>query len=428
MLKERIRKFLKTDLFKTSFWNGVATVIKMAAGLVTNKIIAMYLGPGGIAVIGQFRNFTTMVMNLSTLGINTAVTKYLAQSKENKLGRNRILSSGLYITLMGTIITSLIIFFNRDEFNRSILRTGDYSSIIIILSLTLILFTLNNFFIGVFNGFKKFKIIILRNILGSLLSLGVAIFLVIKFGLYGALLGVILSQTIIFLVLLGVISKAAWFSYRGLFNNFHFGTVKKFSNYTLMALVSTIFVTYIQLKIRTYIFDNLSTNDAGYWEAMIRISRYYLMVFTATLSLYYLPRFSEINSNVELRKEVLRGFKFLSPLLLLSSIVIIVCKKYVVQILYTDEFYLMLPLFKYQLIGDVLRILSWLLSFNLLAKTKTFYYVFSEIVFGLLFYFLTIFFVQNNNLVGTTYAYALKNLLYLLVMIVLFFKIFKVKK
>jgi len=45
LIKNKFSNFSKTDLFKTSFWNGIATIIRMAAGLVSNKIVAVYLGP-----------------------------------------------------------------------------------------------------------------------------------------------------------------------------------------------------------------------------------------------------------------------------------------------------------------------------------------------------------------------------------------------
>lgn len=421
----KLKRFLKTDLFKTSFWNGVATVFKMGAGLITNKIIAVYLGPGGIAIMGQFRNFTEMVMSFSLLGVNTGVTKYIAESRDDIDTRNKYLSTGFYITLVGTIIAGLVVFFGRGYFGRNILHTEEYSSIFIVFSLTLILFSLNSFFIGVFNGFKQFKIIIARNILGSLLSLIMALVLVIEFGLYGALLGVILSQSLIFFVLTGVLLRSDWFSFKTFFKNFNFKKIIKFSNFTIMALVTSIFVTYIQLLIRNYIINNLSANEAGFWEGMIRISNIFAMVFTTTLSLYYLPRFSEIKSYGELKVEIFKGYKFIIPLLLISGATMFFLRKFVVELLYSKEFYPMIPLFLFQIIGDILKISSWLLSYNLLAKAKTLFFVLTEITFGISLYGFTLFFVNTFGVIGTTYAYALNYFIYLIIMVLMFRKLFR---
>lgn len=47
----------------------------------------------------------------------------------------------------------------------------------------------------------------------------------------------------------------------------------------------------------------------------------------------------------------------------------------------------MIELFKWQLIGDVIKIASWLLSYTLLAKAKTKYFVATEVIFSITFIF-----------------------------------------
>lgn len=425
MVRFKFKTFFKTDLFRTAIWNGIATVIKLMTGLVTNKIIAIYLGPSGIALLGQFNNFTSMVMSFATLGVNTGITKYIAELKEEVDKRNRILSTGFYLTLIGTFISSLVVFFGRKYFSDSILHTRQYVSIFIIFSSTLLLFTLNSLFIAVLNGFKEFKIIIVRNILGSLISLAMAVLLVMRFGLFGALLGIILSQTLIFFVLIGAVMKSSWLTRESFLRYFDLKAILKLSNFTLMTFVSAIFVTYIQLRIRNHIISNVSVTDAGYWEGIMRISNIYLMVITTTLSLYYLPRLSEIKNNAELKVEILKGCAFIIPLTLSACVIMYILKIFIIRILYTDSFMPMLPLFKYQLLGDLLKITSWLFAYNLLAKAMTKTLIITEILFGTLYYFLTIFFVQRFGIVGTTYAYALNYFIYLIAMVIIFLKVLK---
>jgi polysaccharide transporter, PST family len=421
MIRERIKKFTKTDLFKTSIWNGIATVLKLMISIVTNKIVAIFLGPGGIALLGQFGNFVSMVTSFSSLGVNTGVTKYISEFKDDYEQRNKFLSTSFYITVIGTLIASLVVYFGRNYFSDFVFHTHKYVSIIVVLAITLILFTLNAFFIAVFNGFKQFKIIIARNILGSLISLAMAVLLVIRYGLYGALLGVIFSQTLVFFVLLGAILKAKWFSREELFlRYFDLKTILKLSNFTLMTLVSTFFSNYIQLRIRNYVIVNVSVTDAGYWEALTRISGIYLMVITSTMSLYYLPRLSEIKENIELRAEIIKGYKFLLPLTIFACLGIFIFKRLIVNILFTSAFLPMLPLFRFQLIGDILRISSWLLAYNFLAKAMTKIYIISEIVFGISLYFSTIFCVHRFGIIGVTYAYAFVYFCYMISMYFIF--------
>jgi PST family polysaccharide transporter len=252
-----------------------------------------------------------------------------------------------------------------------------------------------------------------------------AILLVIKFGLIGALVGIILSQTLIFFVLFGAIVRSDWFNRKNFLNYFDLKTVLKLSNFTVMTFTSAIFVTYIQLRVRNYIITNISVANAGYWEAITRMSNIYLMIITTTLGLYYLPRLSEIKNNSELKTEIIKGYKFLLPMTVLTCLGIFIFKELIVRVLYAKAFLPMLPLFKFQLMGDILKVSSWLLAYNMLAKAMTFIYIITEIVFGLFLYFSTIFFLQRYGIVGTTYAYALTYFFYMICMGFIFIRRFK---
>ncbi len=56
-------------------------------------------------------------------------------------------------------------------------------------------------------------------------------------------------------------------------------------------------------------------------------------------------------------------------------------KKEIINILFSPQFLPMLYLFKYQLIGDVLKIGSWLLAYLMLAKAMTKFIYFDRNIF-----------------------------------------------
>ena len=61
-----------------------------------------------------------------------------------------------------------------------------------------------------------------------------------------------------------------------------------------MAITSALTVPVSHMIVRNYIGENLSWDDAGYWQGIWYISTMYLMVITTSLSVYYLPKLSEI--------------------------------------------------------------------------------------------------------------------------------------
>lgn len=423
----KFNDFKRTDLFKTSFWNGIATIIKMAASLISNKIIAIYLGPSGVALLGQFNNFSLMASTIASLGLNNGITKYVSEHKENNGKIEQILSTSLKTILLSTFLTSVIIFIGADYFCNRILLSSEYTYIFYIFAFSLFLFTLNIYLISILNGYKEFRKIIFVNITSSLVSLVLTVFLVIKYGIYGAFMGIILCASLICFITFSFVYKSKWFKMSNFMSSFSFSAFQKLSKYTLMAFVSLFAVTYIQLLIRTYIIDNLSINEAGYWQSMTGISNMYLSLITSTLGIYYLPRLSEIVRDIELRNEIFTGYKFLLPLTILSTVIMFLFRGIIIDLLFAPSFRPMEELFLFQLMGDVFKIAGWLLALIMVAKAMVKAYIITELAFGVLFFCLTIIFLKQFGVIGTTYAYCLTYFIYFICMVIIFRKILILK-
>jgi PST family polysaccharide transporter len=191
-----------------------------------------------------------------------------------------------------------------------------------------------------------------------------------------------------------------------------------------MAITSVFANDFIQLQVRSYIINNISIQDAGYWQGITKISTLYLTFLTSTLAIYYLPRFSEIKRNDELRKEVKKGFMYLLPLTILPTILLYVFRSFIVNMLFAKSFLPMVTLFPMQLLGNIFRVLSWLFGFIIVAKAMTRTFIIMELVSGSSFYLLSRLFVNRYGVVGATYSYALSNLIYLVIMVLIVRHIF----
>ena len=202
-------------------------------------------------------------------------------------------------------------------------------------------------------------------------------------------------------------------------------SLSKLSRYSLMAITSALTVPVSHLIIRNYIGENLGWDSAGYWQGIWYISTMYLMIITTSLSIYYLPKLSEIQDNSELKKEIYSGYKIIMPIVIVMSVAIFLLKEYIILIAFSDKFMPMMELFAWQLIGDVIKIASWLLGFITLAKAMTKIFIYTEIGFSVLFVILSIYFINTFRLIGITYAFSLNYFLYLIMMIIIFRKRFE---
>lgn len=410
-------------LIKTSILTAILTMIKLISSFVINKIIAMYVGPSGLAIIGNMQNIISSLLVLSNGAITDGIVKYTAeyQTIEQK---QKIFSSSIVISLICSLIISIFLFGFSDYLSELILKDIQYSSVFIIFGATIFLFALNMVLISILNGQKEIKKYVLVNIAGSIFSLVFTSILIMQLNLMGALYAMVLNQSVMFFVTLAFVLKSSWFKLEYFLKGLDKESLSKLSKYSLMAITSALTVPVSHLIVRNYIGENLSWDDAGYWQGIWYISTMYLMLVTTTLSVYYLPRLSEIQDNAELKKEIFNGYKIIMPIVIVMSLVIFLLKEYIILIAFSDKFMPMMELFAWQLVGDVIKIASWLIGYIMIAKAMTKVFIYTELGFSILFVLLSIFLVNTFGLVGLTYAFALNYTVYLLLMIYLFYRRF----
>jgi PST family polysaccharide transporter len=194
--------------------------------------------------------------------------------------------------------------------------------------------------------------------------------------------------------------------------------------YGVMVIVSSIMLPLVQLLIRNYLGNKLSWSDVGIWQGLTKISDAYLVFFTSILSVYYLPKFASLYDGQQIKNEIIKGFKFFIPIHLLIIIGIYLLRDKIILILYSKDFLKIGPILIYQLIGDVFKVGSWLIGYLMWAKKMTKLLISTEIIFGLTYLLLTIFFVQLYGIAGTSIAFMVNYVVYFIsVYYLIYFKI-----
>lgn len=404
-------------LVKTSILSFIATAIKMLAGLVINKAVAVYIGPAGLALVGQFQNFSQLVMTAAQGAITSGVTKYAAEYGKDSERIPILFSTASKISLVSSVIVGAGIVLFSSYASEYFLKSEDYTYVFVIFGFTIVLFVINNLLLSILNGLKEIKTWVMINIIQSIYSLIFTTLLIVYLGLDGALLALVTNQSVIFLIVLWMLRKHQVIKLENFKSTFDTAEGKKLGAFALMAITSAATVPVSHLIIRNYIGEALSWDDAGYWQAIWYISTMYLMVVTTTLSIYYLPKLSEITDKAELRKELLHGYKIIMPIVIVMSVTIFLLKDFIIWLLFTEDFAPMRELFLWQLVGDVLKLAAWLIAYLMLAKAMTKTFITTEIAFSLSFVLLSIWFVDQYGLVGMSYSFAVNYGLYFIVMI-----------
>ncbi|WP_340609348.1 O-antigen translocase [Xenorhabdus bharatensis] len=404
-------------LIKTSILSLIATFFKMLSGLVINKAISVYIGPAGLAIIGQFQSFSQVVLIAAQGAINSGVVKYTAEYGEKSHKLPILFSTAGKISLASSIIVGITLISFSTIFSEKILANPQFKFIFIIFGLTIILFVLNGLLLSILNGLKEIRDYIKINITQSIYALIFTSILVISFGLNGALIALTTNQSVILIITLFLLRKHPLIKWKYFIGGFNKTIAKKLMAYSAMAITSAIMVPLSHLIIRNYLGSTVGWNQAGYWQGIFYISSTYLIVITTALSTYYLPRLSEIDNNSELIREIKNGYKLIIPIAIGCALLIFSLRDQIIELLFTNDFIEMRSLFLWQLIGDIFKIASWLLSYIMLAKAMTKIFIFTEIIFGILFLIASYYLVDKYGLIGMSYAYFMQYFMYFLCMV-----------
>lgn len=410
-------------LIKTSLLNAIAVLVKLLTLLSLNKILAVYVGPSGYAALGQFQNAMQMITTFASGAINTGVTKYTAEYAGDEAKQFTVWRTAGSIAAIGTLLTSLIIFLLSERLSIWFLQDEKYSSVFVWFAVTLIMLTFNTLLLAILNGKKDIARYVLANIAGSFFSLAVTSVMAIQLGLFGALLALAIYQSLTLFVTLYLCLKTPWFSFSNIIGRIDKEVALNLSKYTAMALTSAVCVPISHIFIRDHLGTTFGWDAAGYWEAMWRLSSAYLMMVTMTLSVYYLPKLSELKTSASITNEVVQGYKIIVPVAILAGLCVYALRDFIIVTLFSSDFMPMRDLFAWQLIGDSLKIASWILGYILTARALWKTYMLTEIFFSISFYLLVVG-LEQFGIESSTIAYAINYALHLVAM----FVILKLKK
>ena len=412
-------------LIKTSLLNAIAVVIKLITMLGINKILAVYVGPAGYAALGQFQNAVQMITTFGSGAINTGVTKYTAEYFADEAQQRKLWQTAGTIALTGSVITGALVALFNQPLATWFLKDAQYGSVFIWLGLTLVFFVFNTLLLAILNGKKEISRYVIVNITGSVFSLAVSAVMIVQWGLYGALLTLAINQSLVFFVTLVLCYRTSWFRLKYLVGGIDKQAAINLGKYTAMALTSAATVPVSHMLVRNHLGETLGWEAAGYWEAMWRLSAAYLMFVTTTLGVYYLPRLSELKDPQAIKNEIIQGYKIILPVAAACGGVIYLLRDFIIRVLFTQEFTPMRDLFAWQMLGDTLKIGSWILAYLMLGQAMVKIFIITEILFGFGFFAWTWVLTDYFRLQAAVVAHAVNYFIYWILMTALMSKIFK---
>lgn len=113
------------SLAKASLWTAVSTLVKIGAGLLVVKLLAVSFGPAGVGQAGNFRQMITVLGVLAGAGIFNGVTKLVAQHHDNPAQLRTVVGTSSAMVLGFSTLLALVFLLAAAPISRdcSVIRT-----------------------------------------------------------------------------------------------------------------------------------------------------------------------------------------------------------------------------------------------------------------------------------------------------------------
>lgn len=377
-----------------------------------------------MALMGSFRNFALMIKSIATLGISNSIVKLFVENKEDKQELSVIYSTFFWLFLILSGILALLILLFASPISNFLFYTNTYSNPIRFFGLLLPFMVINTFWLAIYNGLEKYKSIVIIQIISNVLIFGMTALLIWKNNISGGLFSVAVGEILmVFVTFLFVRKDSDYFKFdlHKIMSKKYIDVIRKFS---VMALLSAVIVPLTLLFVRNEIVKNYSIHEAGIWDAVNRLSSFYMMFFSSGLSLYYMPKLASIHTEREFIAELKSYFKIFVPLFLSMLIVIYFAKSIILKVAFTQEFASINELLIWQLAGDFIKIITLAFGFQIVVKTMMKRYFIGEIAFNLSYFLLSVYLMKKCSVEGVIQAYFYANLVCLVLVLFMFRKLF----
>jgi hypothetical protein len=191
--------------------------------------------------------------------------------------------------------------------------------------------------------------------------------------------------------------------------------IKYFFSISTIALLVGFSGSGTLLLVRFKLTSFYGVVGAGIFDAAWTLSAMYLVIFLGSFGTYFLPKLSALTDNTEFSIEVdkLMHLSLLVSVFLIAPVIYL--KPILFKLLYSNEFYESLQIFRWMLIGDYFKITAWALSVPMLARAYMKPYFILSISWNIIFmsaaYLLTLW-SKKIEFIGL--AYLITQILYVL--------------
>lgn len=395
-------------LIKNTGFMMVAKVAQFAAGLITTKLNAIFLGVSGVGIINQLNFLTQKISEFTTLSMAEAVVKQIAENKNEK-NANEIISSAfksyiILVTSFSVISILLLLLFSR-VLSNYIFGNEDLLSYFFIAVFTFPLLIIGSIPFAILKGFRDIKLISQIRIGIILMNLIFAVPLIYFYRLEGAVVYVPISYFVDmlfhFIIAQKLYFKELGITIKTIFKaSFRSDFVKELFHFSGFGITVGAYGIFSEFICRSIVVSHLGVNQIGLYSPIIMWASVITGFLLPALSTYLYPRFCELKEKSEitsLLNDALRlGSFVILPLILIG----IPFRELIILWFYTKEFIASAKFLPYHFLGLLFYVWFYVFTQAMTPTGRIKQHGFFQILYFSLDILVTYYFVNKYGLYG----------------------------
>ncbi len=387
------------------------TALKFGAGLGLLKILALSLGPSGLASFGQVQSSFILLSGIAALFGSNGLTSLIASSAGDARRQAKIVGTSLVLTAAVIASTCLALPVLNLFFGARLFGVQLPAWLVALIGLGIVTQATSLMLIAIFTGHGAMKAYGILTSIGPVTLLLLSLVLAPLAGLEGAAASLALSAVITSLMTIEVSRRKLGIDWRSLGWDTHLACI--FLRFAALGLVSLIATPLSQIVIRQMLSHRMSIDVAGTWHAAMRLSEALLAPIVTLLTIYLLPRQAAADAATAHRTAWRTAFCLL-PVTIASAALLLAMRHQIVLMLFSSQFLGMTHYLNIQLAGDIVRVTGWVFAYTLLSRGFALRLAALEALHAVLWPLSTAWWAGTGDVAAASKGYLLSNLVYMI--------------
>lgn len=400
------------QIFRTSAIMGSASVINILISIIKIKVVALLLGPAGIGLIGLYQSIVGIASTLASCGMATSGVRQLAASVGEQetldIVRRALWLGSLILGLIGMILLWQL----RESVSQWVFGDIIHTEKVGWLGLGVLFTLIAGSQTALLQGLRRIGDLARVNIISASIAAMVGLLAIYLLREDGVLWFVLSAPATSILVAWHYASRlpCPQTAYEWQAIHQQWLTMLKLG---LPLMATGLLALVTQLIVRSIVVRKLGLEASGYFQAAWAISMTYIGFVLGAMASDYYPRLSGIINNQKsagrLVNEQAEMALLLSAPVLLAMITL---APWIINLLYAKSFAPAIDILHWQVLGDILKVASWPMSYILLALGRGGIFIGIELTWNVMYLGVIALGISEDGLIVTGVGFWLSYLVY----------------